>query len=88
MITEKGFDYVCVSRASLKKYKVAEGTSPVVVYDHRKRPIELVQVQTSDTTDSEYFLKVTSPSKGLKESAIHRQFLIFRQIRAETCNVG
>ena len=74
MITDKGFDYVCVSRASLKKYKVAEGTSPVVVYDRRKRPIELIQVQTPKATDSEYFLKITSPSKGLKESAMHKQF--------------
>ena len=31
MITDKKYDYVCVSRSSLKKYTVAEGISPVVV---------------------------------------------------------
>jgi len=36
MIIDKGYDYVCVSRSSMKDYMVAEGTSPVVVYDHRK----------------------------------------------------
>jgi transposase len=74
MITSKGFDYVCVSRSSLQKYKVLEGSSPVVVYDQKKRPIELVQVQTPESTDSEYYLKVTSPSKGLKEASMNNKF--------------
>ena len=74
MITGKGYDYVCASRSSLKKYTVSGGTSPVVVYDRMKRPVELVQVQTMDATRSEYFLKVTSPSKSLKESAMYKQF--------------
>jgi len=51
MITDKGYDYVCVSRTTLKNYTVAEGTSPVTVPDNRKCPIELVQIQTTDTTD-------------------------------------
>jgi hypothetical protein len=74
MIIKKGYDYVCVSRSSLKKYSVAEGQTPVVVLDNRKRPIELVQVRTQDATDSEYYLKVTSPSKTLKETAMYSQF--------------
>ena len=74
MITGKGFDYVCVSRSSLKKYMVAKGVSPVLVYDHKQRPIELVQVQIPESTDSEYYLKVTSPSKGLKESSMDNKF--------------
>ena len=74
MITAKGYDYVCVSRSSLKKYTVMEGSSPVVVYDHKKRPIELIEVQTPEATDREYYLKVTSPSKALKESSMNNQF--------------
>ena len=74
MITDRKYDYVCVSRSSLKKYTVAEGISPVVVYDHRDRPIELVQVQTPNATDSEYYLKVSSPTKALKESSMHNKF--------------
>jgi len=73
-ITQKGYDYVCVSRSSLKKYTVMEGVSPVVVYDHKKRPIELIQVQAPETADREYYLKVTSPSKALKESSMNNQF--------------
>ena len=76
MITQKGYDYVCVSRSSLMKYTVAEDASPVVVYDHRKRPISLVEVQNQkeSATDSEYYLKVTSPSKALKENSMYEQF--------------
>ena len=74
MITEKGYDYVCVSRSSLKQYSVVEGASPVVVLDNKQRPIELVQVQTADTADRSYYLKVTSPSKSLKENSMYRQF--------------
>jgi transposase len=75
MILDKGYDYVCVSRSSLKKYTVQENASPVVVYDHHKRPIELLQVQTQKATDREYFLKVTSFAKALKESSMNKQFV-------------
>ena len=74
ILADKKYDYVCVSRASLKKYTVMEGVSPVTVYDHRKRPIELIHVQTLEATDNEYYLKVTSPSKTLKESSMYGQF--------------
>ena len=74
MITEKGYDYVCVSGSSLKKYRVVDGVSSVTVLDHKRRPIELIQVQTEDTTDREYYLKVSSPTKSLKESAMNNQF--------------
>jgi len=74
MLTDNKYDYVCVSRSSLKQYAVAEGSSPVVVCDHRNRPIELVKVQTPDAVDRAYYLKVTSPLKALKESSMNRKF--------------
>ena len=88
MIVNKGYDYVCVSRSSLKKYAVLEDVSPVVVLDKLNRPIELVQVQTqkenADDTcttyevhgvaDNEYYLKVISPTKALKESSMYNKF--------------
>ena len=50
----------------------------------KKRPINLIQVQNqkaeaadnekADATDNTYYLKVTSPSKALKDSSIHKQF--------------
>ncbi|MDR2568786.1 MAG: IS1634 family transposase, partial [Oscillospiraceae bacterium] len=74
MIVKKGFDYVCVSRSSMKKYTVAEGVSSVVVLDHRERPIELVEVKTPKSTDRDYYLKVSSPAKALKESSMGNRF--------------
>ena len=73
-IIDNKCDYVCVSRTSLKNYTVLEDTTPVTVFDNRKRPIELVQVQASDADDSEYYLKVTSPTKTLKEASMYKQF--------------
>ena len=93
-ITEMGYDYVCVSRSSLMKYTVAEGSSPVAVYDRLKRPVSLIQVQNQKTaasgsrktavdgnekatvTDNAYYLKVTSPSKVLKENSMYEQFCV------------
>ena len=74
MITDKQYDYVCVSRSSRKAYTIAKGASSVTVLDHRKRPIELVQVHTSEATDNVYYLKVTSPTKALKEDSMYSRF--------------
>jgi transposase len=74
MLTDNGFDYVCVHRSSTMKYTVSEGTLPVVVYDHRKRPIELIKVEKEKVADNEYYLKVSSPAKALKESSMNTKF--------------
>ena len=73
-ITDKGYDYVCVSRSSMKAYITVEGTSSVTVLDHRKRPIELVQVHSLEATDNTYYMKVTSPAKALKETSMNTLF--------------
>jgi len=74
-ILNAGYDYVCVSRASLKNYKVVEGSASVTVLDNRNRPITLVRVQPDDdTADDEYCLKISSPSKELKEKSMYNQF--------------
>jgi transposase len=75
LIVEKGYDYVCVSRSNLKEYSPVQGTSPVTVFDRKNRRIELVQVQTAESNDSEYYLQVTSPAKALKEESMYRQFM-------------
>ena len=74
MITDKQFDYVSISRSSLKKYTVVEDAATVTVYDRRKRPIEPVEVKTPDATDSEYYLIVTSPVKTLKDASMYKLF--------------
>lgn len=74
LITAKGYEYVCVSRSNLKNYSQVQDACPVVVQDRKKRQIELLQVQTENKTGSEYYLKVTSPLKVLKERSMYDQF--------------
>ena len=73
-IVEKGYDYVCVSHRNLKQYSSIEGQNPVYVQDRKKRRIELREVQTSHQGESEYYLKVSSEGKQLKETSMHNQF--------------
>jgi transposase len=51
-----------------------KGQSPVFVTDRKKGMIELVAVETEGQRDSEYYLKVISEGKALKESSMHRRF--------------
>ncbi len=57
--------YLCVSRSSLKRYNIEAGATTVSVTDNRKQKIELCRVKYSNITD--YYLKVESHSKELKE---------------------
>jgi len=72
MIKEKGYDYMCVSRSSLKNYDIEAGATAVTVTDNKKQKIELCRVKTDSNTD--YYLKVESHSKELKERSMNEQF--------------
>jgi hypothetical protein len=72
ILKSKGYDYVCVSRSNLKKYREASGP-PVMVKDNRGRLIELREVLV-ENGDSEYCLKVESSMKALKESSMSNSF--------------
>jgi len=72
MIKEKGYDYMCVSRASLKNYHIEAGATTVSVTDNKKQKIDLCRVKSDRSTD--YYLKVESHSKELKESSMNEQF--------------
>jgi hypothetical protein len=72
MILEKDYEYVCVSRSNLKNYKQYAEGSIIKVKDKKNREITLSRVQHKN--DSEYFLKVMSPAKALKETAMKSQF--------------
>ena len=73
LLKEKHYDYVCVSRSSLKHYQEAL-SEPVRVKDNRDREIELREVSVEDG-DSEYYLKVDSPLKALKERSMNHLFI-------------
>lgn len=72
LIQEKGYDYVCVSRSTKAEIKKAKTGNPVIVNDKRDREITLEKVLTDQ--DSTYFLKVTSPTKALKEKGMKTLF--------------
>ena len=72
LIQEKGYDYVCVSRSTKAVIKKAATGTPVVVKDMKNREITLEKVITDD--ESSYFLKVTSPTKALKEKSMKSLF--------------
>ena len=72
MIQEKGYDYMCVSRSSLKDYNIEAGAISVSVTDNKKQKIDLCRVKTNRNTD--YYLKVESQAKELKERSMNEQF--------------
>jgi len=72
LIKEKGFDYLCVSRSTLKNYSIEAGSETVTVTDNRKQKIELSRVKTEQNTD--FYLRVESHSKELKERSMNEQF--------------
>jgi len=56
---------------ALTEYTVKPDARTVTVYDCRKRPIELQEVQADG---EDYYLKVKSPAKALKEESMNRKF--------------
>ena len=72
MILDNDYDYLCVSRSNLKTYNIEAGAATVSVTDNRKQKIELCRVTSDRNTD--YYLKVESHSKELKERSMNEQF--------------
>jgi hypothetical protein len=72
MILDNGYDYLCVSRSGLKNYHIEAGSATVSVTDNRKQKIELCRVNSDRNTD--YYLKIESHSKELKERSMNEQF--------------
>jgi transposase len=73
-LKEKGYDYLCVSRSSLKQYKAQEGTQPVKVTDKKGQNIELLRARSTRNEDN--YLWVKSYAKAEKEMGMHNQFTL------------
>ena len=71
LIKEKGYNYLCVSRKALTEYTVDAAAKTVTVHDCRERPIKLQEVHTDG---EDYYLKIDSPAKALKEESMNRKF--------------
>lgn len=72
LIKNKGYNYICVSRKTLKDYKAVEGSAPQLIATNNKQQITVQKVTSDSCTD--YYLKVKSPGKELKETAMKSQF--------------
>jgi transposase len=69
MLKSKGYDYLCVSRSSLKEYEADAKATPVQITDKRKQPIELLRIQVNG--DSDQYLWVKSQAKKMKEDSMN-----------------
>jgi len=72
LITEKGYNYLCVSRTKLKDYKLIPDRLTVLMDTRSKQTIRLKSVTTAKSTD--YYLEVKSQTKELKETGMKLQF--------------
>ena len=72
ILDKKGYYYLCVSRSKVKDYKVEPGTKEHRVLTNNKEVLSLIAVKNSANTD--YYVKVKSPGKKAKETAMKQQF--------------
>ena len=72
MLTENGFDYVCVSRSKIKYYTIDADSVPVTVEDKKKQKIILQKVVSEKYND--FFLKIDSEAKRAKEVSMNNRF--------------
>jgi len=69
MLKAQGYDYLCVARTNLKNYQADTESTPVVITDKRKNPIELLKVKCENNDD--HYLWVKSHTKALKENSMN-----------------
>ena len=71
LIKAKGYNYLCVSRKALTDYEVKPDARTVIVKDCKEQPIKLQEVHAEG---EDYYLKIDSPAKALKEESMNRNF--------------
>jgi hypothetical protein len=86
LLESKGYDYVCVSRSKLKDYKPVSGSIVQSVETKNKQILTLHNVTADNVTD--YYLKVKSPGKILKEQAMKTQFETRFEQQLEKIKIG
>lgn len=73
LIREKGYDYLCVTRSTMKDYILhGDKDDTITVRDNRKQKIALQKVSSSKNDD--YYLRVESETKKRKERSMNDQF--------------
>ncbi len=71
-IRAKKYHYVCVSRSKIKDYEAVAGHPGVLHKTRSRQQITLESVRTERNTD--YYLKVDSPAKAMKEAGMKTSF--------------
>ncbi len=66
------FNYICVSRSSMKKYKADMGSKPIEIVDKKGQPITLQKVKVDADTDN--YILVHSKAKEDKEKSMNSRF--------------
>jgi hypothetical protein len=72
LLKNKGYDYMCVSRSSLKEFQADTDAIPIQIKDKKDQPIELLKVKS--TGDNDQYLWVRSQTKALKEKSMNGLF--------------
>lgn len=72
LLEEEGYNYICVSRSTLKNYQVVRDTNPVVVVNQNMEQFILQKVIGEKSRD--YYLKEKNLVKDINISGIRNQF--------------
>jgi Transposase DDE domain len=72
LLQNEGYQYMCVSRSGITKYRADTASQPVVIRDKKEQPITLQRVTIADSTDT--YLRVHSKAKQAKEQSMNTQF--------------
>ncbi len=72
LLKKEGYDYMCVSRSGLTRYRVDPNSDPVKITDKQKQPITLQKVLLADNNDN--YLRVYSQAKETKERSMNTLF--------------
>ena len=72
MIRAKGFEYLCVTRAKLTSYEIKTSDTIKTICDKKGQPIRLLRVTRKKNSD--YYLKIKSEAKAMKERSMNRKF--------------
>lgn len=72
MVKAKGFDYLCITRSKIKKFALDAARPLKTVFDKKENEISLQKITVGN--ESDYFLKIKSNTKALKEASMHAQF--------------
>ena len=85
-IKAENFDYLCVTRSHLKKYKTEDTAQTQTITDQKGQKIHLLKASVDNCTD--YYLKVKSEAKVLKEQSMNEQFRLRFVAELEKISLG